>query len=137
MDWVLLVGRILFVVIFLLSGFTTHLFKARDGIGYARQLGVPAPELLVPFSGLLAIAGGLSVALGVWPDAGALLLAVFAFPVALQMHAFWKATDPMMRMNDQAHFMKDVALGGAALALFAFFQQFGDQVGLTITGPLF
>jgi hypothetical protein len=33
--------------------------------------------------------------------------------------------------------MKDNALGGAALALFAFFQQFGDDVGLTLTGPLF
>jgi putative oxidoreductase len=53
------------------------------------------------------------------------------------MHGFWKVEDPMMRMNDQAHFMKDCALGGAALAFFGFFQQFGDEVGLTLTGPLF
>jgi putative oxidoreductase len=67
----------------------------------------------------------------------ALLLAAFVFPVAFGMHRFWRLEDPMMRMNDQAHFMKDNALGGAAPALFAFFQQFGDDVGLTLTGPLF
>ena len=137
MDWVLLVGRILFVWVFLMSGATVHLLKWRQGVEFARMHRVPMPELLVPFSGLMAVAGGLSVLLGVWPDAGALLLALFIFPVAFGMHAFWKIDDPMARMGDQAHFMKDVALGGAALALFAFFQQFGDDVGLTITGPLF
>jgi uncharacterized membrane protein YphA (DoxX/SURF4 family) len=98
---------------------------------------VPAPVLLVPLSGVMAVAGGLSLVLGVWPDAGALLLALFVFPVAVGMHAFWRIEDSMARMGDQVHFMKDFALGGAALALFAFFQQFGDDVGLTITGPLF
>lgn len=137
MDWVLLIGRIVFVLVFVMSGLTVHLLKWRDGVGYARQKGVPMPELLVPFSGLMAVGGGLLLALGLWPDLGALLIALFVFPVAFGMHAFWKVEDPMMRMTEQVHFMKDSALGGAALALFAFFQQFGDEVGLTLTGPLF
>lgn len=137
MDWVILIGRVVFVLIFVISGLSIHLLKWRDGVAYARQSGVPMPELLVPASGLMAVGGGLLLALGLWPDLGALLIAAFAFPVAFGMHAFWKLEDPMMRMNDQAHFMKDNALGGAALALFAFFQQFGDDVGLTLTGPLF
>lgn len=137
MDWVLLVGRVIFAALFVFSGAGVHLLQWRQGVEYARMNRVPAPELLVPFSGLMAVAGGLSVALGVWPDAGALLLALFIFPVAFGMHAFWRIDDQMARMGDRAHFMKDVALGGAALALFAFFQQFGDDVGLTITGPLF
>jgi putative oxidoreductase len=134
-DWVLLIGRIVFVAVFVISGVSLHLLKWRQGVAYASQYGVPA--VLVPLSGLVAVGGGVLLALGLWPDLGALLIAVFAFPVALWMHAFWKVTDPMMRMNDQAHFMKDLGLGGAALALFAFFQQFGDEVGLTLTGPLF
>lgn len=137
MDWFILIGRVIFVLIFVMSGLTIHLLKWRDGVAYARQSGVPAPELLVPFSGLMAVAGGGLLALGVWPDLGALLIAAFVFPVAFGMHGFWKIQDPMMRMNDQAHFMKDTALGGAALAFFGFFQQFGDDVGLTLTGPLF
>jgi putative oxidoreductase len=138
MDWVLLIGRILFALIFVVSGLTIHLLKWRDGVQYARASGYTlAPELMVPLSGLGAVAGGLSVAIGVWPDLGALLLAGFAFPVAYFMHAFWKIEDPMMRGIQNAMFMKNVSMGGAALALFALFQQFGDEIGLTVTGPLF
>jgi putative oxidoreductase len=134
MDVILLIGRILFVSVFVSSGATVHLLKWRDGVGYARMKNVPAPELLVPASGVMAVVGGLLVALGLWADLGALLLAAFIFPVAIGMHAFWKADDPMERMQEQVHFMKDVALGGGALALFALFQQFGGDIGLTL-GP--
>jgi putative oxidoreductase len=134
MDVILLIGRILFASIFVISGATVHLLKWRDGVGYARMKNVPAPELLVPVSGVMAVVGGLLVALGLWADLGALLLAAFIFPVAIGMHAFWKADDPMERMQEQVHFMKDVALGGGALALFALFQQFGGDIGLTL-GP--
>jgi putative oxidoreductase len=137
MDWVLLVGRILFALIFVYSGATIHLLKWRQGVEYARASGVPAPELLVPFSGLMAVVGGLLVMLGLWADLGALLLALFAFPVALGMHAWWKLSDPMERANQQVHFFKNVSMGGAALALFAFFQQFGDELDLVIEASLF
>jgi uncharacterized membrane protein YphA (DoxX/SURF4 family) len=134
MDVVLLIGRILFAAIFVVSGATIHLLKWRDGVAYARANNVPAPELLVPVSGLMAVGGGLLVAAGLWADLGALLLAAFAFPVAVGMHAYWKLDDPMQRSNQQAHFMKNVSMGGAALALFALFQQFGGDIGLT-AGP--
>ncbi len=134
MDVVLLIGRILFAGIFVISGATIHLLKWRDGVAYARMKNVPAPELLVPASGVMAVVGGLLVALGLWADLGALLLAAFVFPVAFGMHAFWKVADPMERMMEQVQFIKDVSLGGAALALFALFQQFGGDIGLTL-GP--
>jgi putative oxidoreductase len=134
MDWILLVGRILFASIFVVSGATIHLLKWRDGVAYARSNDVPAPELLVPLSGVMAVGGGVLVILGLWADLGALLLAAFTFPVAYWMHAFWKVEDPMQRVNQQTHFMKNVAMGGAALALFALFQQFGSEIGLTV-GP--
>ena len=134
MDVVLLIGRILFVSVFIVSGATVHLLKWRDGVAYARMKNVPAPELLVPASGVMAVVGGILVALGLWADLGALLLAAFVFPVAFWMHAFWTVGDPMQRAMEQAHFLKDVALGGAALALFALFQQFGADIGLTL-GP--
>jgi uncharacterized membrane protein YphA (DoxX/SURF4 family) len=137
MDWVLLVGRILFALIFVVSGATVHLIQRKQGVEYARANGVPLPELLVPLSGLQAVVGGLLVALGLWADLGALLIALFAFPVAYGMHAFWKVSDPMQRINQQTHFFKNVSMGGAGLALFAFFQQFGDEVDLVIEASLF
>jgi putative oxidoreductase len=134
MDVVLLIGRVLFASVFIVSGSTVHLLNWRDGVAYARAKGVPAPELLVPASGLMAVGGGLLLVLGLWADLGALLLAGFVFPVAFGMHAFWKVEDPMERLQDQVHFLKDLSLGGAALALFALFQQFGSEIGLTL-GP--
>lgn len=53
------------------------------------------------------------------------------------MHAYWKETDPQARMTENVQFSKDVALAGAALMLFAFFAGVGDDLGLTVTGPLF
>ena len=134
MDVVLLIGRILFASIFVVSGATIHLLKWRDGVAYARANKVPVPELLVPVSGLMAVGGGLLVAFGLWADLGALLLAAFVFPVAFGMHAYWRIEDPMERVNQQVHFMKNISMGGAALALFALFQQFGADIGLT-AGP--
>ncbi|WP_406724906.1 hypothetical protein WJ438_09930 [Streptomyces sp. GD-15H] len=87
-------------------------------------------------SGLLLLAGGLSIVLGVWADLGALLLAVFLFPASL-MHAFWKETDPQSRQNERIHFLKDTSLGGACPMLLALISYAGPELGLTITGPLF
>jgi|ERR671919_3093898 uncharacterized membrane protein YphA (DoxX/SURF4 family) len=137
MDAVFLVGRIFFVLAFLFSGSTIHLLKARQGIEYARMYRVPAPEIAVPVSGVMAVLGGLSVALGVWGDLGALLLLAFLLPVAFYMHAFWKETDPQQRANQMAHFLKNVSMAGGALALLYAWNQLQSEAGLSITDPLF
>ena len=105
-------GRVLFAAIFVMSGFT-HFSQAT--VGYAASSGVPLASVLVPFSGVLAIVGGLSVAIGLRARWGALLLAIFLVPVTLSMHAFWSVSDPAAHMAQQAHFMKNVALLGCAL----------------------
>jgi uncharacterized membrane protein YphA (DoxX/SURF4 family) len=137
MDVVFVVGRVLFVLAFLFSGSTIHLLQARQGIEYARMYRVPAPELLVPLSGLMAVLGGLSVALGIWGDLGALLLVAFLLPVAFFMHAFWRETDEQTKANQMAHFMKNMALVGGALVLFYAYNQLQADAGLSITDPLF
>jgi uncharacterized membrane protein YphA (DoxX/SURF4 family) len=137
MDVVFLVGRILFVLAFLFSGSTIHLLKATQGIEYARMYRVPAPQILVPLSGLMAVVGGLSVALGIWGDVGALVLIAFLVPVAFYMHAFWKETDPQQQANQMAHFLKNLSMAGGALALFYIWNQLQGDAGLSITDPLF
>jgi putative oxidoreductase len=108
------VGRLLFVAIFLMSA-PGH-FQAGT-IAYAAQQGVPFASVLVPFSGVLALAGGLSVLLGWHARAGAWLLVAFLVPVTLAMHAFWTVSDPTMRMFQQAFFMKNLAMLGGALGI--------------------
>ena len=136
MDVLVLVGRILFSAVFLNSA-VGHLTKSEMMAGFTKSKGVPAARTAVIVSGVLLLLGGLSVLLGVWPDLGALLLVAFLLPTAVLMHAFWKEADPMARQGDMIHFMKDVGLAGAALMLFALFAYVGDDLGLTITGPLF
>jgi putative oxidoreductase len=137
MGVVFLVGRILFVLVFVLSGSTVHLLQARQGIEYARMYRVPAPQITVPLSGLMAVLGGLSVALGIWGDLGALVLLAFLLPVAVYMHAFWKESDPQQQANQMAHFLKNVSLAGGALVLFYAWNQLQGDAGLSITDPLF
>jgi putative oxidoreductase len=137
MDIVFLIGRILFVLVFLFSGSTIHLLQAKQGIAYARMYGVPAPEITVPLTGLMAVLGGLSVVFGIWGDLGALLLVAFLLPVAFYMHAFWKETDAQQKANQMAHFTKNISMVGGALALFYAWNQLQSEAGLSITDPLF
>ncbi|MFF3686722.1 DoxX family protein [Streptomyces sp. NPDC002187] len=105
--------------------------------GYAAAHGLPVPVPAPLFSGVVLLAGGLSVLHGIRPGLGALLPAAFLFPTAFLMHAFWKDTEPQARRTEQTAFLKDVSPGGAALMLLAFFSPTGDELGLTVTGPLF
>ncbi len=136
MDVLVLIGRVLFAVVFLVSG-SGHFAQRSMMAGYAGSKGVPVAGVMVPLTGALQIVGALMVAVGIWPDLGALFLVVFLLPTALIMHNFWTVTDPQMRVNEQTQFFKDMALGGAALALFALFAHLGGDLGLVVVGPLF
>jgi uncharacterized membrane protein YphA (DoxX/SURF4 family) len=135
LDVLVLIGRILFSAIFIASGYN-HFANGKAMAGYAGAKGVPYPLYATYAGGVLLAAGGLSVLLGIWADLGALLLVIFLLPTALLMHPFWKSRD-QERMMEMVQFQKDTALGGAALMLFALISFAGDNLGLTITGPLF
>jgi putative oxidoreductase len=135
-DAVALVGRILFVALFLGSGYA-HLAQTQAMAGYAASKGVPLAKVAVQVSGVLIIVGALMLLLGIWADLGALLLVVFLVPAAFLMHAFWKETDPQAKQLEMVQFQKDVALAGASLLIFALIVQLGDGFGLAITDPLF
>ena len=107
-------GRALFALIFLFAGLTHYSAQA---IGYATQAGVPLARLLVPASGVIALAGAVSVLLGYRTRIGAWLLVLFLVPVTFTMHKFWGLTDPMMAQMQMAMFMKNVAMLGGALLL--------------------
>jgi putative oxidoreductase len=135
-DVVVLIGRLLFSALFLVSA-ANHFTHTDAMTAYAQSRGVPAARAAVLAGGVLLLLGGLSVLLGVWADLGALLLAVFLIPAALLMHAFWKETDPQAKLTEQVQFSKDIALAGASLMLLGLFAGLGDQAGLVITGPFF
>src|SRR6266545_2401013 len=108
MSVLVLIGRVLFVGVFL-SAVIPHLTKTTMMAGYAKSKCVPLAWPATFVGGILLLAGGLSVLLGIWADLGALLLAVFLLPTAVLMHGFWRETGEG-RMSEQVHFFKDVGL---------------------------
>jgi putative oxidoreductase len=117
MKAVVLVGRILFSLIFLLS--LVHHFSGQS-INYAAKQGVPAASFLVPASGVIAFLGALSIVLGYKARLGAWLIVLFLIPVTLMMHNYWDITDPAMKQVQMAMFMKNLSMLGGAL-LIAYF----------------
>ncbi|MFI9813564.1 DoxX family protein [Saccharothrix variisporea] len=136
MDLIVLIGRVLFVLLFLNSAFG-HFTKTEGMAGYAESKGVPSPRLATQASGAVQLVGALMVLLGVWADLGALLLVLFLLPTAFVMHAFWKESDPQAKQMGMTQFLKDVSLAGAALMFFGLYAGAGSELGLTVTGPLF
>ncbi len=136
MDIVVLIGRVLFALLFLSSA-VGHLTQTAGMAGYAQAKGVPMAKLSVQVTGVQLALGGLMVLFGIWADLGALLLVAFLVPTALLMHGFWKESDDQAKQLELVQFTKDLALAGAAFALFGFFAGAGHALGLTITGPLF
>lgn len=113
---VIFLGRFLFVLIFVMSGFT-HFSK--QTIAFAASQGVPVASLLVPASGLLALLGGLSILFGYRAKLGAWLIALFLVGVT-PMHKFWGISDPMMQQMQMVIFMKNLAMLGGALLITQF-----------------
>ena len=111
---VVLLGRLLFVLIFLMVG-PNHFSK--QTIPFAASQGVPFASFAVPLSGVLALAGGLSVLLGFRAKIGASLIALFLIPVTLMMHKFWTLHDAMMAQMQMVMFMKNIAILGGALMI--------------------
>ena len=114
---IVLAGRILFSLLFVMSAFG-HFSK--QTIAFAGSQGVPFASLAVPLSGLLALAGGLSILLGYRARLGAWLIVLFLLPVTLLMHKFWTISDPMMAQMQQIMFLKNVTMMGGALLISQF-----------------
>lgn len=124
MDFLYLIGRILLGMIFVGSGIN-HFTSLDATAQYAAAKGVPSPKAASAVAGAMILLGGLSVIFGFYMEIGTWLLVLFLVPSAFMVHAYWKEADPGARQNEQAHFMKDLALAGAALVLYWVVQTYG------------
>ncbi len=116
-NYIVLLGRLLFSLIFVMASLGHF---STGEIRYAAAQGVPLASIAVPLSGILALLGGLSVALGYRAKWGAWLLVVFLVPVTLMLHNFWAVTDPAVAQIQQIMFMKNLSILGGALLICHF-----------------
>lgn len=137
MDFIWLVGRVLFGLIFIGSGIG-HVVEADSSAQHAATKNVPQPKNAVLLSGATFFIGGVSVILGLYGDLGALAIILTLIPATVLFHRFWEETDPMVKQVEMSHFMKNLSLIGAALILFSIFAREGsDFVPYTVTGGAF
>ena len=116
-------ARVLFTAVFILSG-VTHF----TNIPYYVELmpvEIPGSVFLVLLSGVVELAGALMILFNWRPRLGGWLLVMFLIPVTVLVHGYEMlyAEEEAMRLMQQAHFLKGLALIGAALLI--------TQVGVT------
>jgi len=133
MDAVLVIGRVLFALIFVASGIN-HITKAEHMTGYAQFKKVPAAKASVILSGVLFLLAAASLILGVYADLGALVLAVLLVIMAVMFHNFWTQTDPQQKQMEQIAFFKNISMAGGALVMFAALA--AQTEGARVVGPM-
>ena len=112
MQYAPLIGRILFSAAFLMFG-VGHFMNAEMMAGMVPGF-LPAKTIIVYLTGIVLVAGGLSVLLGYRAKQGALLLFVFLLLTSFFVHASGFAA------GDPSVFMRDLALAGGALLIAHF-----------------
>ncbi|MFU0503478.1 DoxX family protein [Pseudaminobacter sp. NGMCC 1.201702] len=110
---IVLIGRILLSIIFILSGFGKITAIAATS-QYFASYNLPTPTAVAVLAGLVELIGGLAVLIGFQTRIVAYLLAAFSVASALIAHMDW--SDGMQLI----HFQKNLAMAGGFLVLAAF-----------------
>src|SRR5690242_16388853 len=112
-----LVGRILLAVIFITSGFGK--ITGYEATAQYMAAKLPLVIVLLPLTILVELGGGLALAAGFKARWAGLALAIFTLVAGILFHDYWNA-DAAHRMGQQINFMKNVAITGGMLMVFAF-----------------
>ena len=118
MVYIYILGKVLFGGYFIKSGYN-HFKNLTMLTGYAKSKGVPAPKAAVFLTGIMMLLGGFGVIFGPYTQLSILILVLFMVPTTLMMHQYWKAKDPMEKMNESIGFFKNIAIIGALLMMFS------------------
>jgi putative oxidoreductase len=112
-----LTGRIMFTLIFFLSG-VTH-FTDLETYAALMPAAIPWRPFWVAISGVVELVGAGLLVTDRYPRLGAWLLVLFLIPVTATVHgvAMLVAPDPTMRRIQVSFFLKGVAMTGAALVM--------------------
>ena len=125
MKFLFPLGRLLFSLIFITAA-PRHFTP--EGIQHAAALGVPAAGALVPLSGVLALAGGVSVAASAYKTRwGAWILAAFLVPVTWWMHGYWRLQRSDGNSYSTGDVCKEPLHAGSGAADFAIWRRPGES----------
>jgi uncharacterized membrane protein YphA (DoxX/SURF4 family) len=110
-------GRLLFTLIFFLSGITHF----TDHATYVALMpaAIPFRGFWVAISGVVELVGAAMIVTDRQPEVGAWLIVLFLVPVTITVHgvAMLSAADPQMQRIQASFFLKGVTMTGAALLI--------------------
>lgn len=112
-----LIARVGLAALFLWSGYSKLVYM--DGnIGYMQAYGLPAADLLIWPALLIELVAGAMLLVGWKVRWAAVALALFTLPATFIFHAYWGVPADQV-LNQQIHFMKNLAILGGLLSVFA------------------
>ena len=114
----LLVGRILLALIFLVAGIR-KLLAVAGTTAYFTKLGMPMPEVMVWVAILIEIGAAALLIVGWQARKAAWVVIVFVAVATLTAHRFWEF-DAAQYANQMNHFLKNVAIIGGMLYIAVF-----------------
>lgn len=117
-NMVLLLGRILFSLVFILFGFS-KLTHFSENIVFLAGKGLPYPQLLAALAIIFELGGGIMVLLGWRTRIGALMLFLFVIIATGIVHTFW-SYHGIAATNQMLHFIKNISILGGALFIMVF-----------------
>jgi putative oxidoreductase len=129
------IGRILLVAIFIFSGAqkllniaaTAQYISAKIPTDMLADLaaplvemtGMPVAQLLAVLTGVVELVCGVLIAFNVGTRGAAFLLLLFTLAATYFYHDFWNMAAGAERENNMAHALKNLAIMGGLLVLFA------------------
>ena len=116
-DWAGVSGRIGLALLFLWSGYE-KLAHPASMIALMQAYGMPAADLLIWPAFLLELLGGAMLAIGWKVRWVALALAVYTVAATFVFHRYWSVPADQV-MNQQIHFMSNLAIAGGLLLVLA------------------
>jgi putative oxidoreductase len=112
------IARVLLALMFVLAGIG-KLTGLEGTAGYIASKGLPAPMLLAIAAGVVELVAGVLLIIGWQARWAALALAAFTLVATVIFHNYW-AMPAEQQMMQQLMFMKNLAVTGGLLLVFAF-----------------
>ncbi len=114
-DGVLLTGRVLLALLFLIFGIQ-KLFDFSGTVQYMAHVGAPLPTMATLIAIVMEAFVSAALMLGLATRPLALLMALYTFGTAIIGHHFWTMTG-MTRFENEINFYKNISIIGGLLLL--------------------
>jgi putative oxidoreductase len=116
MTFAVTLGRFLLGLYFFLPGIS-KITGYTDTLGYMTLHNIPLPEVLLPITIVLQVAGGFMLMMGIRVGQIALTLAALTLIINLGMHDFWNVYEGVSQAHETQNFVKNLAILAGLLVL--------------------